>query len=337
MVFYFAFVAISSWGLTFAMRKWALSRNAVVHPSQRCSHTVPTPHGGGIAIALVALALTIPFAVSDWAPDLSMVAMLLLGLTMLGVGVWDDFGDLPAKLRLFVHLLVVALGMMAVPSLPVFSVLGYEVDSSSAFLLWPVLLLGWAWLINLYNFMDGIDGLAAVQAIVVLGGMALNFAIWGPQTWMWVCLLTLAAVLGFVVWNWPPARIFMGDGGSGFLGFALGFMMLLSAATTTVSMWSWIILLTLFIADATTTLLVRFFTGQNVLDAHRLHAYQKLAQRAGRHLPVTLGYAVVMVCFLLPVSFVANAIPGSGVLVFSVIFSLFSAVAFKLGAGRLND
>lgn len=325
---------MASCGLTYGLRKWALSRKALVEPSERCSHTVPTPHGGGIAIGVLALALTVPFAISNWVPDLSMAAMLTLGLVMLAVGVWDDFGDLPAKLRLGVHLVVVVLGMLAIPTLPVFSVLDFEVDSSSAFVLWPILVLGWAWLINLYNFMDGIDGLAAVQAIVVLGGMALNFAIWGPQTWTWICLLTLASVLGFVIWNWPPARIFMGDGGSGFLGFALGFLMLLSASTTTVSMWSWIILLTLFIADATTTLLVRLFTGQNVLQAHRLHAYQKLAQRAGSHLPVTSGYGLVMLVVLLPGSMLANAVPGSGLLVFSVLFGLFSFIAFKLGAGR---
>ncbi|WP_139227035.1 MraY family glycosyltransferase [Marinobacter pelagius] len=334
LIGYFLLIAVASCGLTYGLRKWALSRKALVQPSERCSHTVPTPHGGGIAIGVLALALTVPFAISNWVPDLSMGAMLALGLVMLAVGVWDDFGDLPAKLRLGVHLVVVVLGMLAIPTLPVFSVLGFEVDSSSAFLLWPILVLGWAWLINLYNFMDGIDGLAAVQAIVVLGGMALNFAIWGPHTWTWICLLTLASVLGFVIWNWPPARIFMGDGGSGFLGFALGFLMLLSASTTTVSMWSWIILLTLFIADATTTLFVRLLTGQNVLQAHRLHAYQKLAQRAGSHLPVTSGYGLVMLIVLLPASMVANAVPGSGVWVFALLFAVFSSIAFKLGAGR---
>lgn len=336
MIGFFLLVAAASYALTYSLRVWAINKNAMVQPCDRGSHTVPTPHGGGIAIAILSLALTVPFAISNWVPDFSMAAMLTLGLVMLAVGVWDDFGDLPAKWRLCVHLLVVVLGMMAIPGLPVFSVLWFEVDSSSAFLMWPLLLLGWVWLINLYNFMDGIDGLAAVQAIVVLGGMALNFMIWGPDTWMWICLLTLAAVLGFVIWNWPPARIFMGDGGSGFLGFALGFLMLLSAATTTVSMWSWIILLALFIADATTTLLVRLLTGQNVLQAHRSHAYQKLAQRLGKHKPVTLGYGAVMLFVLLPASFMANAVPGSGLLVFSVLFLVFSACALRLGAGRVN-
>lgn len=225
--------------------------------------------------------------------------------------------------------------MWSIPKLPVFSFLGITVDSSVAFLLWPVLAAAWVWLINLYNFMDGIDGLAAVQALILFGGMAFNFWYFGYVSWAWICLFILSAVLGFTILNWPPAKIFMGDGGSGFLGFIIGFMMLLSAAQTKVSMWSWIILLTLFIADATTTLVVRFFTGQNVFTAHRLHAYQKLAQRAGRHAPVTLGYGAIILGILMPASLVANIVPYSGPFLFAGAFLVASASAFILGAGRL--
>lgn len=320
--------------MTAAVRSWAVRRNALVLPSDRCSHTIPTPHGGGIAIASISIILGILFSVLDWVPDSTMVAFMTLGFVMLALGVWDDFGDVSPKLRLCAHFAVVAIGMWSIPRLPVFSVFGYQVDSSVAFLLWPLLAIAWVWLINLYNFMDGIDGLAAIQALLLFGGMALNFWYLGYVQWAWISLFILGAVLGFTILNWPPAKIFMGDGGSGFLGFIIGFMMLLSAAQTKVSMWSWIILLTLFIADATTTLIVRFVTGQNVFAAHRLHAYQKLTQRVGRHAPVTLGYGAIILAVLMPASLVANTVPYSGPFLFAGLFLAASASAFALGAGR---
>lgn len=328
------FVVASAAGLTVAVRSWALRRNALVQPSARCSHTIPTPHGGGIAIAAISIILGVLFSVLDWVPDSSMLAFICLGFVMLILGVWDDFGHVSPKLRLCVHFVIVTIGMWSLPKLPVFSIFGATIDSSAAFLLWPVLVVAWVWLINLYNFMDGIDGLAAVQALMLFGGMALNFWYFGYENWAWISLFMLGAVLGFTILNWPPAKIFMGDGGSGFLGFIIGFMMLLSAAQTNLSMWSWIILLTLFIADATTTLIVRFLTGQNVLNAHKQHAYQRLAQRIGRHAPVTLGYGAVMVLVLLPVSVVANLIPHSGPLLFGALFLLASGIMYWLGCGR---
>jgi len=306
----------------------------MVEPSARCAHTVPTPHGGGIAIAIASIALAVMFAVLDWAPDTSVMAFVCLGLTMLVVGVWDDFGDVSAKLRLCLHFVVVGVGLWSVPVLPTFSLFGYSIDSSSLYLVWPVLLIAWVWLINLYNFMDGIDGLAGVQALVLFGGMALNFWFMGFTDWAWICLFMLAVLLGFMVWNWPPAKIFMGDGGSGFLGFVIGFLMLLSASQTHVSMWSWIIILTLFVADATTTLVTRLYTGQNPLQAHNLHAYQKLARRCASHLPVTVGYALVMILVLVPVSAAANLYPHSGPFLFAAVFSVACGFMHWVGAGR---
>lgn len=323
--------------MTAAVRSWAVRRNALVLPSDRCSHTIPTPHGGGIAIASISIILGVLFSVLDWVPDSSMLAFISLGFVMVALGVWDDFGDVSAKLRLCAHFVVVAIGMLSIPKLPVFSFLGTTVDSSVAFLLWPLLAVAWVWLINLYNFMDGIDGLAAIQALLLFGGMALNFWFLGYVQWAWICLFILGAVLGFTILNWPPAKIFMGDGGSGFLGFVIGFLMLLSAATTHVSMWSWIILLTLFIADATTTLLVRLLTGQNILKAHKLHAYQKLSRKVGDHLPVTIGYGAIMLFVLVPASVLANRLPHSGLLVFSLLFLSFCCVAYLLEAGKCGS
>ncbi|MET4028133.1 Fuc2NAc and GlcNAc transferase [Marinobacter sp. MBR-99] len=328
-------VASAAW-LTVAVRSWAVRRNALVQPSERCSHSIPTPHGGGIAIAAISILLGILFSILDWVPDASMLAFITLGFVMLALGVWDDFGDVSAKFRLVLHFVVTVIGLWSVPKLPVLSVFGYTIDASSAFVLWPLLILAWVWLINLYNFMDGIDGLAAVQAIVLFGGMALNFWFMGEVRWSWMSAFMLAAVLGFAILNWPPAKIFMGDGGSGFLGFVIGFLMLLSASQTNVSLWSWIILLTLFVADASVTLITRILTGQNPLQAHNLHAYQKLSRRCGRHLPVTLGYGAFMLFALVPLSMMANVFPHSGPILFLLVFLVSCGFMVHVGAGKLE-
>lgn len=223
---------------------------------------------------------------------------------------------------------------MAIPKLPTFSLAGFEIDSSTTYLLWPLLTIAWVWLINLYNFMDGIDGLAAVQALILFGGMAFNFWFMGFTQWGWMCLFMFAAVLGFTMLNWPPAKIFMGDGGSGFLGFVIGFLMLLSASQTNVSLWSWIIILTLFIADATVTLVTRAATRQNPMQAHNLHAYQKLARRCGRHSLVTVGYGLVMAFGLVPVSLLANVFPHSGPVLFALVIIPACGFMIYIGAGR---
>ncbi|MBY6192905.1 glycosyltransferase family 4 protein [Marinobacter hydrocarbonoclasticus] len=320
--------------MTAGVRLWALQKQALVEPSERCAHSVPTPHGGGIAIAATTIMLGVMFSVLDWVPDSSMLAFVALGFTMLALGVWDDFGDVSAKLRLALHFMVVIVGLWSVPRLPTFSLFGFSLDTSALYFLWPVLVVAWVWLINLYNFMDGIDGLAAVQALVLFSGMALNFWFMGFGEWAWISMFMFSAVLGFTILNWPPAKIFMGDGGSGFLGFVIGFLMLLSASQTNVSLWSWIILLTLFISDATVTLVTRTLTGQNPMKAHNLHAYQKLSRRFGKHLPVTLGYGLVMLFVLVPASVVANAIPHSGPALFALVFFAASVGMVVVGAGR---
>ena len=320
---------------TAAIRVCANNRNILVIPSERCSHNIPTPHGGGIAIASLIIFLGLLALVFGWLPvQHSVWAFVCLGAVMLALGVWDDFGHVSPKLRLALHFLVAGIGLISLPTLPVISFFGVEVDTAKTLLLWPLLLASWVWLINLYNFMDGIDGLAALQALLLFVGMALNFWYMGDHDWAWVCLFMASTVLSFAVFNWPPAKIFMGDGGSGFLGFVIGFLALLSASLTEISLWSWVLLLTLFISDATTTLLVRFFTGQDVLQAHRSHAYQILSRKFGGHLPVTLGYGAIMLLGLTPLSWLANTYPATGFALFLTTFMIACTVALKLGCGR---
>jgi Fuc2NAc and GlcNAc transferase len=141
-------------------------------------------------------------------------------------------------------------------------------------------------------------------------------------------------VAGFLVWNWPPARIFMGDAGSGFLGFALGMFMLEAGRVSSDLFWSWTILTAVFLVDATATLLVRVVTGESWWLAHRSHAYQRLALRLGRHLPVTLGVLAINLLWLTPLALLlSGGLLPTGVALL-LAFAPLLALAVALGAGR---
>jgi Fuc2NAc and GlcNAc transferase len=177
----------------------------------------------------------------------------------------------------------------------------------SSFMSHIVFALALTWLLNLYNFMDGIDGLAAVEAIFVAGGAIL--LLWINDTGIviinWLAII-IAGVAGFLVWNWPPARIFMGDVGSGFLGFFLGVVAIITAQSGDLSIWSWIILLGVFIVDATVTLLRRILRKERWYEAHRSHAYQRLARYYNSHKIVTIGVLVINLLWLLPLAWIAD-------------------------------
>jgi Fuc2NAc and GlcNAc transferase len=180
-------------------------------------------------------------------------------------------------------------------------------------LLVPLATLVLVWLVNAFNFMDGIDGLAASQAAFMAGAAAWLLATGdGAADSLLLCAGIAGAALGFLVLNWPPARIFMGDTGSQPLGFALGAATLLTTGRGELSPAVWSILWTAFLADATLTLGARAFAGKRVFAAHREHAYQRLALARGAHRPVTLGFVALNVLWLLPLAWLADAYPNVG-------------------------
>jgi Fuc2NAc and GlcNAc transferase len=194
------------------------------------------------------------------------------------------------------------------------------------------------WLINLTNFMDGIDGVAATEAVTVSLGGALATLLVARDDPQWIAPLILAgSSLGFLAWNWPPARIFMGDGGSSFLGLMFGVLSLHAAHRTPALFWSWMILLGVFIVDATVTLTRRTIRGDRVYEAHRTHAYQHAARRLGAHRPVTMTIAVINVAWLLPLA--ALVARGSLPDVVGVLVAYVPLVvaAIWLGAGGTSN
>ncbi|OYT94363.1 MAG: glycosyl transferase [Pseudomonas sp. PGPPP3] len=176
--------------------------------------------------------------------------------------------------------------------------------------------------------MDGIDGIAGVEAVTVCLGGALLYWLLGQGSLALLPLLLAAASAGFLYWNFPPAKIFMGDAGSGFLGLVLGILSLQAAWAAPQLLWCWLILLAVFVVDATFTLLRRLIRGDKVYEAHCSHAYQYASRRHGRHLPVTVAVLAINLIWLLPLALLVgmgylDGLPGfllaSGPLIFLVI------------------
>ncbi|MCX7098532.1 MAG: glycosyltransferase family 4 protein [Methylococcales bacterium] len=286
----------ASWLLTGWFRRYALARQLLDIPNARSSHSLPTPRGGGLAIVIVFL-LGLPMLGLTATLAWNVVwAMLGAGVGIAIVGFFDDRGHIAARWRLLAHFCAAAWGLYCLGGMPSLATLGIP--------LWIghlLALLYLVWLLNLYNFMDGIDGLASIEALsVCLGGVLLLMLQPNPIADGSALSLLAAAVLGFLVWNFPPAKIFMGDAGSGFLGIVLGLFSIQAASVAPQLFWAWLILLGVFIVDATWTLLHRLVQGEKVYEAHRSHAYQYASRRYGSHKTVTLAVTTINLCWLIP-------------------------------------
>lgn len=262
--------------------QWAISRQILDHPNARSSHATPTPRGGGLAIVL-AFYVGITGIWFAGHIDNRDFAALLCGIPVAAVGYVDDLRTVSPKWRIAVHAASTATALSVLSPLPALTHTGGEISPWLSVLTYGV---GIVWLTNLYNFMDGIDAMAGSQAVAI----GLIWATYLPNSHALTAVVFAAAALGFLVHNWPPARIFMGDVGSGFLGFTCGILVLVFSRSTGTSPFIWFLPLLIFACDATVTLVVRAMRGQPLSVAHRSHAYQHLARRAGKHLPVSLGY-----------------------------------------------
>ncbi len=324
-------VVLASFLMTEGLRRYALAKSIIDVPNARSSHAVPTPRGGGVAIvvsfllALVALGamglLTLP---------------LVLGLAGGGglialIGFMDDHGHIAARWRLLGHFIAAGWGLFWLNGLPPVTLFGVEVDLGWGGAIVAALYL--VWLLNLYNFMDGIDGIASVEAISVCLGACLLYWISGFEQLMVLPMILILSVSGFLYWNFPPAKIFMGDAGSGFLGIVLGLLSLQAAWASSQLFWCWLILLGVFVVDATFTLIRRLVRGERVYEAHRSHGYQFASRRAGGHLPVTLAVLFLNVCWLLPVAVFGVLFDLDGFIGLLVAYLplVFLAVACKAG------
>lgn len=317
--------------LTGCMRWYALRTDLLDRPNERSSHSRPTPRGGGVAIVLSSL---LAWPVLAWSGRLdSGLAWALLGAggVVAVLGFVDDRISLPARVRFAGHLAAAAWSLWwlgAIPPVPIFGILlDLGVAGSVLSLVYIV------WMVNLFNFMDGIDGIASIEAITVAVGGALLWALTGQGNGWVAAWIFAAATAGFLVWNFPPARIFMGDAGSGFLGLVVALLSLWCGRESPVLIWSWLILVGCFMVDATTTLVRRVRRGERFFEAHRLHAYQYASRRAGSHRPVTLAYAAVTGLWLLPIAALVATHRLDGAAGLLLAYAPLVFAAFRLKAG----
>jgi UDP-N-acetylmuramyl pentapeptide phosphotransferase/UDP-N-acetylglucosamine-1-phosphate transferase len=282
-----AAVALASWAGTGLVLRLLVAWQVYDEPNHRSSHAQPKPRGGGLAVVAVVLAAWIVAAVTGGTDDTGFWLMIAGALLLAAISWADDLTPRPASLRFGVQVAAVALGLWSLGSATLFQgLLPLPLDRALTALLW-------LWFINLFNFMDGIDGITAVETITIGGGLALISAsglLHFPLDGFAGGVLA-AAALGFLFWNWAPARIFLGDIGSVPLGYLLGWLLIVTAAVG--HEWEAALILPLYyLVDASWTLGRRALRGEKVWRAHREHFYQRAVQRGFSHAAVTGRIAV---------------------------------------------
>jgi len=315
--------AILSWLLASRVRLYALDRLLDI-PNERSSHSSPTPRGGGLAIAFTALGGIILAAMWKWIDWNLAIALTGGGSMIAAVGWIDDHRDLPALVRFAVQFLSAAWAMFWLGGLPGLTVGSTQLSLGIAGI--PLGVIGIVWAINLYNFVDGIDGLAAGEAVTtgMIGGLILLAM--GHYGLAMVSLLIAAANAGFLPLNWAPAKLFMGDVGSGMLGYLFAVLAIASENAGAVPLLIWVLLLGAFVFDATVTLCRRIAHGERWYHAHHSHAYQRMVQAGRSHAQVSsmilainfVLAALAIVAWLRPTFFMVAI--GAGALLLSVIY-----------------
>ena len=318
--------------LTGLVRTYGLRHSILDVPNARSSHTLPTPRGGGLAIVLSYLtSIVVLFMVGRLESSLALA--FAGGVLVAGVGFLDDRAPQRASVRLMVHFVSAGWALYALEGAPGI-VLGSHVMAAG-----PVMNLlaavAFVWVINLFNFMDGIDGLAASEALFIgLAGVLVSGLASAASSLGAASILLAAACGGFLLWNWAPARIFMGDIGSGFLGYVVAVLALQAAHQSDGALYAWLVLGGLFFVDATVTLLRRLARGDRPHEAHRTHAYQRLARKWESHGKVTLLYGLVNLLWCLPLAALAYSRPHQAFVLLCIAILPLALAAHLLGAGR---
>ncbi len=264
--------------MTFLVRKFALKKNIVSIPNQRSLHASPVPLGGGMAIVTSwYIGISILFILNYI--DKNIFYALICGIILTVISLLDDLIGIKPSIRLFFHFLTVIAAFYFLGGLRQLVI--PELDFNYNFIIYPLAITGMVWFINLFNFMDGADGFASLEAmlislvIFILSGNILN-------------LVLIACISGFLYWNWPRAKIFMGDVGSTQIGFILIVLGIYYHNTFRFSILNWIMLSSPFWFDATLTLYRRWRNGEKLSEAHRKHAYQRAVQSGFSHLKLNI-------------------------------------------------
>lgn len=276
--------------LTYFIKNYAIKKSLVAIPNDRSSHSVPTPYGGGIAIALSwFFGLSYLYLTQNIEPNLFYA--LCVGIVISAISYFDDLFEISPKARLLVQSGVAIGGIVALGGIEKIDLWFVVIDNPIVTGLFSFFLI--IWFINLYNFLDGIDGYAGSEALfLALAGLI----IFGDEHF----LIMAVAVSGFLVWNWDKAKIFMGDVGSTLLGYTIAIFTLYYTDQGSLNLWVWIILFAVFWFDATLTLLRRYINKEKLSQAHRKHAYQRITQSGWSHQKTVIAAMLINVSGAFP-------------------------------------
>ncbi len=327
-------VGLVSFSLTAIVLRYGEPLRLVQIPNHRSSHTHPTPTGGGLGIVLATTFVGLYLA---WG-SFQLLTILGLALPLALIGMLDDIHHLPARIRFGLQI-VICLGLL----LLLHSMFHFQAFSLSCLILLSFLLFSSVWWINLFNFMDGIDGLAGMQAFSMLMIAATLIIFIHPEALrepIWILLLcTASATLGFLILNWAPAQIFMGDIGSTWLAFIILALALLTIQAGWLNYAVWLVLTAAFVTDATVTLLTRMARGERWHEAHRSHVFQRLSrhwqgERRKGHKSVTLLFTFINLVWLAPLAWACIKWPSASVGWVSLAYTPLIIMAVFLGAGK---
>lgn len=317
--------------LTAAVRWSALRTGYLDIPNERSLHQTPVPKSGGIAFVSSFLLLTFLFYLINWLPYQQFLALFFGGFVIAAIGFWDDHKNLSARRRIVFHFVGAIWAISWVGPLTSLSFGAFTLTSIGLLVL--LTLVGLVWLLNLYNFMDGNDGLATSEGIFVASIAAILLYLHGGTALAALSLSLAIALAGFLMWNWAPAKIFMGDTGSCFLGYTFGVFMIISAAHGWIEPWTWLILLGVFITDTTVTLFRRMRRGYRFYQSHCNHAYHHAARRFASHKKLTYGVIWVNVLWLLPMALLSDYWPEWGFYITLIAYIPLFVLAFYFRAG----
>jgi UDP-N-acetylmuramyl pentapeptide phosphotransferase/UDP-N-acetylglucosamine-1-phosphate transferase len=309
---------IASFTLTYLIKNYAIKKSLIAEVNERSSHTAPTPHGGGIAIAVTWFGGLIYLYMYEMiAPNFFYA--LMIGAVISAVSYADDLFELSPKIRLLVQGGVALGGLAALGGLDAIDFGFFTLENQILTNVFAFLMI--VWFINLYNFLDGIDGYAGSEAIfLAIAGLVL----FGGEHFM----VLAVSVLGFLFWNWHRAKIFMGDVGSTLLGYTVAIFTIHYANESSQNLWIWIILFGVFWFDATLTLFRRYKNGEKLSQAHRKHAYQRLTQSGWSHQKVVIWSIAVNVLLLLVILLIPNIL-ASFVTTILLLYIIIKFVDYK--------
>ena len=314
----YIFIFLLSFILTYIIKEIAIKKSLVDIPNDRSSHSTPTPHGGGIAIAITwFIGISYLFYIGDI--NNSLYYALLVGIIISTVSYLDDLYELSAKLRLLVQTLVAVLGLYFLGGLEKIDLIIFSIDNQIITVFFSFLLI--IWFINLTNFIDGINGYVGSEFVFLsLAGLVLfggaHFVVLG------------ASVLGFLFWNWNKAKIFMGDVGSTLLGYNVAIFTIYYANQEPTNLWIWITLFGVFWVDATLTLIRRKLNGEKLSQAHKKHAYQRLTQAGWSHYKVT-NYSIILNGIIFVLIYLISNISISFFLIIILLFLVMKFIDSK--------